>query len=179
MRQTNLESALEATLNQVSGYLIGIVLACGAWWISPHIPWFEYSFDSIGTVLGVGLYLNIIQIINKFCWRRAFNGGSQTRRKSLCEALVSTAFAACLAFLTTLSASYGSAHTEMYGFHTTVLSSMIFTAIMTAVSVGRGYAWRRYFNQSNIAFLRTIEEKLIGRIRVGAVWLIHQMRSTK
>lgn len=69
MKQSRLESLLEAGVNQLTGFLVS--LAFTAWVIVPlwHLDW-TVSDNILVTLLFTGL-----SIIRSYLWRRFFNAG--------------------------------------------------------------------------------------------------------
>lgn len=67
----------------------------------------------------------------------------QTRRQSMTEAVVNVGSGMIIAFVTTQLLS------PILGIKISYHANIILTIILTCVSVGRGYFWRRYFNNRN------------------------------
>lgn len=137
MQQSKLESWLETGVNIATGF----ALAWAAWqWIV--LPIWGYD-SSPADNFNITMFFTVISIARSYLWRRYFNAlfPTQTKIQSLIEqcANFGSGFIISLFLLSSVI-------NPIYGFEATVIDNIMITAMFPALSIARGYFWRRFFN---------------------------------
>ncbi len=76
MRQTKLESLIEASLNTASGFVVSLIV--WRWIVAPlmHLP-----IDMASNFAITGIF-TVVSVIRSYVWRRFFNAGINRRVKA-------------------------------------------------------------------------------------------------
>jgi len=137
MKQSKLESWLETGVNIVTGFMI----AWAAWqWIV--LPIWEYDVTPADN-FNITMFFTVISIIRSYLWRRYFNDlfPHQTKLQSFLEQCANMGSGLIISvFLLTYVIN------PFYGFEASPIDNILITAIFPALSIIRGYFWRRFFN---------------------------------
>jgi len=81
LKQSKVESAVEATLNTLSGFLLSLIA-----WVFIVAPFFGLPFDW-GTSLGITVFFTFMSIGRNYLIRRFFVGGFHTMAVDLVRRL--------------------------------------------------------------------------------------------